>query len=481
MNISSDIRGSIHKKIKTSKGQSIEINDITYNIRPEHHNNYSDLIKIDKNQVNCNLLFKSTFNQLETKIKNSSSFQGIRLGKPQISFLYQRDWIDSFDLIVDFFCRIEDTSQFFFFEAEINTNCKSFSENIFHRIYFISCYKFIDDYTNPANLIGVANTALNFNSSKGYSIIDILTAKYIYVKDLNNPESFTIIATVKDTQGSQHKALLAYTIEEDTHEVQIGFFEILDELIDNKGEIHNKAVLVEKPIIEEGNSSAKHIPVKDKNDLDFFTIAGENSYEIMLPNLFSSSSHMKQVINYVSTDRVLDEINNCMKLENLLAGVSIKRDSDVVNLITDFFLLSNENAYNISQVYLEISKNSSKKDELVFHLTKVEKNFMKEIDNKSKYSPTVNDIQKVLESLITIKKDFTFLKDSKVLDLIKIYYLYNDNLVFPEHYAVSFSFISKENELRNGLISYCLHDFDRSFIPICYFDLEKDDVGTWYT
>ncbi len=480
MNISSDIRGSIHKKIKTSKGQSIQVNDISYNIRPEHHNNYTDLIKIDKYQVNCNQLFKSTFHHLETQINKSSSFQGIRLGKPHISFLYQRDWIDSFDLIVDFFCRIEDTSQFFFFEAEINTNAKSFSENISHRIYFISCYKLIDDYTNPANLIGVANTALNSINPKGYSIISILCAKYIYIKELSNPESFTLIATVKDNQKNQHKVLLAYTIEEDTHEVQIGFFEILDEFKDNKGKSDN-AGFIEKPIIEEGKSSANHIPVKDKNDSDFFNIAGENSYEILLPHLFSSSTHMKQVINFLSSEKILEEVNNGKRLENLLAEVSLKRYSDVVYLITDFFLDSNENAHNISQVYLEIRKNKSNNDDLVFHLIKVEKNFMKEIDNKSKYSPTVNDVQKAIECLITIKNDFTFLKDSKVLDLTKIYYLYNDNLVFPEHYAVSFSLISKENELKNGFISYCLHDFDRSFIPICYYELDKDGTSINFT
>lgn len=471
MNNSFDIRGSLQKKIKTSKGHMIEITDISYDLRPDFHNIENNLIKLDRNKLSSNMLYESSFNRLFSQIKKSSNFKEINLGKAYISYLYYRDMIDSYDLMIDFFCRIDKTNQFFFFEAEINTREILLSETLYPRIYYISCFKFIDEYPNPSKLLVVANLALNSINIKSYSIVNILTAKHIYVKELNNPESFTITALIKDNKENQYTALIAYTIEEETHEVQIGFFEILENFVENNKEDNYTSRILDKSLNEE-SFKIKEYTEKEEKDLDLFVISGENSYEIFIPYIFLNSTQMKQVFNFLRTEKIIEEKKCGKGLENLLAGVSIKRISDVISLIADFFVISDENLNIIYQVYLEVRKSSDKN--LLFSLKKVEKYYINEIHNKNKNFPTKLNVQNALLSLIKEKNEYTVLKDYKVLDIFKTHYIYNDNLVFPEHYSVSFSYESNENIMKKGIICYCLHDFDKSFIPISFYELDNN-------
>lgn len=475
MNISTDLRASINKKVKLQKGQKISINDIMWNQRPGHHKNPNSLIEINPNILNENSLYKATFDNMVQEMKKSRVLQTFNLSDPMISFIYSRDWKDSFDLVINFFCKINGTADFLFLEADLNTASLEFSK-MKPNIYFISCYKIVDEYPNPDFLLPVANSALALKGIKGYSAVNVKLARSLFVNELINPESFTLDCVLIDSNKNHHNAILAYTIEDETHKASLAFFELLPKQQDFQEEKKNV------PMETEIKQQKIELLLNNVNDVDIFKAAPENSFEIFNPNMLSKSKHLKSALNYLETEKVLADRKYKDKIENLLSGVSMKNENGVISLICDFSYVVAEDKVSVMEVNLTCWRKqltSGEEEELKFAVIKIEKVFMSEIKLEigKKSLPSHTDVQKALATLINEHKEYNYIKHSVVCDIITVHYLYNDNLIFPEHYGVKFTYMSNNSRLLTGFIIYCIHDFDKSLIPVCYFDL--DDKGNF--
>ena len=464
---STDLRASINKKVKNQKGQKVSINDIIWDQRPDHHNNPSSLIEISKELLNSNSLYKITFDNMVQSINKSAILKKMNISEPKISFIYSRKWNDSIDLVINFFCKINSTTEFLFFEADLNTGSLTI-ERIKPKIYFIFCYKIVDEFSNPDYLISVANSALSFSCMKEYSVVKVVTARCLFMDVLSNPESFVVNCIINDLNNVPQKAILAYTIEDDSHRIGLALMEL-----ESSTKPLKNGDKIEEKVTEKRGIPEKNIQVTIKDSENLFKIAPENCYEIFTPNKLLNSKHMKSALAFMSNLIEVLKFNN--KIEDLLSGVSMKNDNGVISMICDFSYIKGENCFGVVEATINCRNKLGSVEELEFELINVEHILMtqKKMVTGKNGIPNHIDLQKALDTLISEKEHFNYMKNSVVCDILSIHYLNNDKLIFPEHYGVSFTYFNSESKLGRGFIMYCIHDFDKSFMPIIYYDVNE--------
>ena len=394
------------------------------------------LFLIELKEYLNNPLFKETMDNLVTVIRNSKVLQGINLHDPFISFVYKRDWDVSWDIAVEFFMQIEQSSKFYFFEAELNTSQKEKTKDFKPKIYKCLCFSIDKDVIKTDDLIDYLDESLKiFQDGKysSYDIVNIFMAKVLFDYRLINPQHFVVFCTVKDSSKNEFNAIATISIEEQSDKPLAASFDLISSLI------------------------------------DFFKVSNDISYEIFTPINVKNSVHLNLALEFIQKTKLLGDILFCKDLYDLLSGISIKQSQkDLLEIILNFI--------NIPSIVYQITLVCKKEgQDLQFSVKLVEKFFMTDVSKTNKNLPNTQIIQCALDNLISSNKKLSKFNQSEVDKIVSLYICINDNLIFPEHCEVKF--IAK-NRIRNAppvylIMIYAIHDFDNELIPLTIYELDS--------
>jgi len=299
-------------------------------------------------------ILTQTTERLLNALRNSNSLVGLNLSDPLISAVYTRDWDNSWDILIEFFLQVKGTSNFYFFEAELNTSQKYKTDAFSPKIYKSVCFQILEEVDQPETLTRIADSSLkSFEMGKYslYEVVNVISARKLFVYSFLNPEHYIISCYIRDSYLNQYIALLSVSIEEDT----------------------NDAIPANVEII---NSS-----------IDFYEVSNSLSYEIFSPEKVKSSPHFKAVIDHVSKEKLLGDVVYKKDPSELISGLSLKQPKqNYLEIILNFISIPKF----VYQIHLTCEK---KRDKLTINTTKTEKYPMNERNSSKKKFPTIKEIQ----------------------------------------------------------------------------------------
>jgi hypothetical protein len=380
-------------------------------------------------------ILTQTTEHLLNALRNSNSLNGLNLSDPLISGVYTKDWDKSWDILIEFFLQVKGTSNFYFFEAELNTSQKAITQAFSPKIYKCTCFQILEEVDIPETLTRIADSSLKsfeFGKYSLYEVVNVISARKLFEYKFLNPEHYIISCYISDSYHNQYIALLSVSIEEDTNEAIPANVEIINSYI------------------------------------DFFEVSNNLSYEIFSPEKVKGSPHFKAVIDHVKKEKLLGDVVYKKDPSELVSGLSLKQPKqNYLEIILNFISIPKF----VYQIHLSCEK---KRDKLTIKTTKTEKYPMNERNSSKKKFPTIKEIQTTFDNYVNQQgKTMTRFKNFEVTKIWSCSFVSNDDLIFPEQMEVRFSGKNKGNiDLIHMIITYAVHDFDEETIPVSLYLLD---------
>ena len=377
-----------------------------------------DLLRLEKSIYENNKLFMSSFDYIVAKLKACSVLNSYKLMNCNISILYCREYEESYDLNIEFFSRIEGTDHYMYFEVETNTICKYITDKT-PKIFFLTCYKLIDEYHNPNSLINFAISALKSEEKYcSYDVKNILLARYINIGDLINPENYSILMLVENENRCLNKALITFTIEKSSRQIFLADFSF--ELSYNLDHEFTNEILLD-------------IKTDIKNDLS------RNNFKLKVKKKFLDNKSSDNLIDFVDKKIASSKVLKEFHLEKLYFNTIEVRKNALNN--TDFIIEFFKQSRNFEFLYFQVCVNLTNSvyklyDINCFRLLKIDFN-------------AIAEESIVSESILTLEEEY------KLLSIESLFKLSSAKLV-NQVYSCYLNIINVNRNLKeSGYLLFC--------------------------
>ena len=411
----------IEEKIqkKQNIGNFIDL-DISWDTRRQQEGN-SQFSNIDPSIYQCNNLYMNALNYVLAKLHSCLLLKKYNFVDPKISLFYSRENKNDYDIVIEFFSQIAGTTQFLFFEAEVNILSK-FNNKEVPRIYFISCCKLVDEHFNQNLILNYSNQALKSSEKfKIYSVSNIILARYINIKELMNPEHFSVVAIIQDEFLRQKKAIFTFSIDEISRHAAIANFALTEDL--------NINVDIEFKNEIELDIDSSSIPENFNNKFEF--------------------KDKKKFLDNKSTDILLEFIEKKIASLNVLNSFNFEKGLFINSI------LKRKNGNNNYDVKIEFFKqNSMKKGEFLLFYAHINvcNNIFKFYSMKcfklAEIAVKIEHKNLISEALLTLEDEYKLFSINSLNCLVK------NNFINDEKYSCEINVINSKNECEAGFLLF---------------------------